>query len=91
MSTKKPPPTYRIEFLVSASKQLASIAPVHQRRIAARIDSLAMNPRPPGSEKLQGSNRFRIRVGDYRVIYQLEDERLVVLVVRIGHRREIYR
>ncbi|MFP2896961.1 type II toxin-antitoxin system RelE family toxin [Corallococcus sp. 4LFB] len=90
MSTK-PTATYTVEFLQSAAKQLAAVDPVHQRRIAKRIDALAMEPRPVGAEKLKGSDYLRIRIGDYRVIYQVEDGRLVVLIVELGHRREIYR
>lgn len=61
-------------------------------RVASRIDALAGDPRPAGVEALQGEpDLYRIRVGDYRVIYQIENKALVVLVVRIGHRREIYR
>ncbi|MCD4726205.1 MAG: type II toxin-antitoxin system RelE/ParE family toxin, partial [Pirellulales bacterium] len=54
--------------------------------------ALAKNPRPAGAKMLAGPNRFlRVRVGDYRIIYRVEDDRLVVLVVRVGHRREVYR
>jgi mRNA interferase RelE/StbE len=61
-------------------------------RSAARIDGLANNPRPRDSEKLQGAeDLYRIRSGDYRIIYQIAEARLLVLVVRIGHRREVYR
>ncbi|WP_164006840.1 type II toxin-antitoxin system RelE family toxin [Pyxidicoccus trucidator] len=89
--TSKKPALFRIEFLAAASKQLAGIAPVHRRRIADKIDTLISNPRPSGAESVKGSNYLRIRIGDYRVIYEIEDDRLVVLVVRVGHRREIYR
>lgn len=63
-----------------------------QERIEKGIDSLAVNPRPPGAKKMKGfENMYRLRVGDYRVIYQVEDDVLTVLVVRVGHRRDIYR
>jgi len=63
-----------------------------RQRIDARIQSLADNPRPPGVEKLGGEERlYRVRVGDYRVVYSIEDDVLLVLVVRIGHRGEVYR
>jgi len=64
-----------------------------QERIRKDIDSLAHNPRPPGATAMQGTERglIRIRVGDYRVVYQVKDRELIVLVVRIGHRREVYR
>ena len=61
-------------------------------RLRAAIDSLAINPRPVGCVKLSGANTlFRVRVGDYRIVYQIQDRVLVVLVVDIGHRREVYR
>lgn len=63
-----------------------------QARIARRIDNLATDPRPQGCEKITGSDDlYRIRVGDYRVVYQVRDERLLILVILIGHRRDIYR
>lgn len=63
-----------------------------KQRLGRKIDALIANPRPPGCEKLSGmENCWRIRVGDYQVIYTVYDNRLVILVIRIGHRREIYR
>ncbi len=56
-----------------------------------RIAALADDPRPPGCEKLSGLERYRVRQGAYRIIYEIEDDRLVVLVVRVGNRREVYR
>jgi mRNA interferase RelE/StbE len=62
------------------------------RRVDARILALAEDPRPPGVVKMQGAEGyFRIRIGDYRVVYAIEDDVLLVLVVRIGHLREVYR
>ena len=87
----KPSATYTVEFLPAAKKQLAAVDPAHQSRIEERIDALETDPRPIGVKKLKSRNYFRIRVGDYRVIYQIEDDRLVVLIVELGHRREIYR
>jgi mRNA interferase RelE/StbE len=61
-------------------------------RLAAKLEALAENPRPAGVTKLQGeANAWRIRVGDYRVLYTIEDRRPVVLVIKIGHRRDVYR
>lgn len=60
-------------------------------RVSHAIDALETDPRPPGSRKLQGFNLWRIKIGDYRVIYRIEDERLVVTVVNAGHRSSIYR
>lgn len=83
---------YRIELLPIARKQLSAIASPDRERIRRHIDALAENPHPPGSLKLTGiEDRFRIRVGDYRIIYQVRRAVLLVLVIRIGHRREIYR
>lgn len=85
-------PTYQIEFLRSAIKELRSLPKDVQVRIGRAIDGLGSDPRPSGAKTLQGDGkRLRIRIGDYRVIYRLEDDRLVVLVVKVGHRREIYK
>ena len=82
---------YSIEFLKTARKELAKLPRQIQQRIAAKIDSLVLDPYPPDSKKLKnGAGRFRVRVGDYRIIYRLEDDRCVVLVIKIGHRRDIY-
>ena len=82
---------YRIEFRRKAIKDLHRLSRQDQRRIADAIDQLAKNPRPPGSTQLRNRDGWRIRVGTYRVLYTIEDERLLVLVVKIGHRREVYR
>ncbi len=83
---------YRIDFKPRAVKELASLPKQDQLRIATRIDTLAVNPKPDGVTKLAGAeNLYRIRSGDYRVIYEVQDNRVLVLVLRIGHRREIYR
>ncbi len=83
---------YAVEIATPAVKTLRNLPRPDQRRIAARIDALAENPRPPGVEKLEGADDlYRIRAGDYRIVYRIEDERLLVLVIRIGHRREVYR
>jgi mRNA interferase RelE/StbE len=83
---------YRIEFTHRAAKELRALDKTTVKRIAARINALADNPRPPSSKLLEATDRlYRIRVGDYRVIYQVEDRTVLVLIVRVGHRREIYR
>ncbi len=83
---------YRIEFRPAARKNFKALPPGIVDRIDRAILALADNPRPPGVKKLAGQdNRWRIRVGDYRVIYEIHDDVLWVLVVEIGHRREIYR
>jgi mRNA interferase RelE/StbE len=87
-----PPLEYRIQFAPSARRQLEDLPMKIQRRIAAHIDQLAFNPRPRGSIKLEGEDDlYRIRVGKYRVIYGIQDDELIVLVLRIGHRRDVYR
>jgi mRNA interferase RelE/StbE len=83
---------YRIDLKLSARDSLAKIPQPHRQRIRKKIDRLAENPRPRGVEKLAGGDEFyRIRVGDYRVIYQIHDDVLLVLVVRIGGRGDVYR
>jgi mRNA interferase RelE/StbE len=83
---------YAVELKAPAVRDLAALPRVDQQRIRARIDALAENPRPPGCKKLAGADSlYRIRVGMYRVVYSIEDARLVVLITRIGHRREVYR
>lgn len=80
-------------MLPKVLKALEKIPIRDRRRIVRRIGALAGNPFPDGAKKLQGKKRdfFRIRSGDYRVVYQAEQERLLVLVVRVAHRREVYR
>ena len=85
------PHRYQVLIEPSAQKALQKLPKEFQRRIISKIVLLADNPRPSGSVKLTGADAYRIRVGDYRIIYAIVDERLVVLVVEIGHRREIYR
>jgi mRNA interferase RelE/StbE len=81
---------WSISILPPAAKQLAKLDRTVAKRVGAAISGLAQNPRPAGCKKLVGVDAWRIRVGDRRVIYQIYDRQLIVLVVRIGHRREIY-
>ena len=84
--------TYQIAFTPAAQRQLASLDPPTQRRVAHRIESLGSAPRPPGAEALKGSQgELRIRIGDWRIIYMVHDAELLVLVIKIGHRGDIYR
>ncbi len=83
--------SYELVFRKSVTKDLRLLPNKDVKRILDRIRALAADPRPAGCEKLSGQERFRIRQGNYRIIYELEDFRLIVLVVKIGHRREIYR
>lgn len=83
---------FSIEFLRKARKELASLPPNVQKRIATEIEALKTNPRPPGVKVLKdGEGRLRLRVGDYRVIYRVEDDRLIIVVVKIGHRKNVYK
>jgi mRNA interferase RelE/StbE len=83
---------YKIIFTPAANKQLERL-PVNVRVVLKRsIDDLADNPRPHGVRKLTGGEReYRIRTGDYRVIYEIRDDVLVVVIIKMGHRRDIYR
>ncbi|MEL6604083.1 MAG: type II toxin-antitoxin system RelE/ParE family toxin [Cyanobacteria bacterium J06614_10] len=84
--------TYQVEFTKRANKQFQALPSQVRKRIAPRIASLAQNPRPAGVVKLSGEdNAYRIRVGDYRVVYNIEDKKLQILVFRVDHRRDVYR
>jgi mRNA interferase RelE/StbE len=79
-------------FKTSADRQLRRLPEDAQRRIVAETETLALNPRPVGVAKLAGGeNLWRIRIGDYRVVYEIHDDRLIVLVLRVAHRRDVYR
>jgi len=83
---------YRIEWLPAARRQLRKLPKAAAERVFSLVDSLAENPRPEGCRKLAGHDaRFRVRSGDYRAIYEVRDRVLVVLVVTVGHRRDVYR
>ena len=84
---------YRLSIKQSAAKELEAVAHrTDRRRLVTRIEALAGDPRPPGCEKLAGHlGRYRVRQGDYRVVYSVDDGDRVVLVVKVGHRREVYR
>ena len=83
--------SYAIEILRIAQKQLARIDRTQQQRIIETIRGLAVQPRPTGCRKLSGRSAWRIRVGSYRVIYEVHDDKLLVLVVTIGDRKDVYR
>ena len=82
---------YSIRFKRSVAKDLKSIPKRDVQRIMNRIESLADDPRPPQAEMLTGNDKYRIRQGVYRILYQIEDEVLTVCVVKVAHRREVYR
>jgi mRNA interferase RelE/StbE len=84
--------TYRIDWRPTALKALQALPNDTARRIARKVSALADDPRPNGSEELAGGeDEYRIRAGGYRVIYGVDDGAVIVLVLRIGHRREVYR
>ena len=83
--------SYRIEVAPSAVRQLRKLERVAQRRVQAAIELLANEPRPDGANKLVGvDGEWRVRTGDYRIVYDIHDNVLLVLVVAVGHRRDIY-
>jgi mRNA interferase RelE/StbE len=82
---------YNITIKKSAAKELQDIPKKDLPKIIKHIQSLAENPRPAGSQKLSARQQYRIRQGDYRIIYSIDDKDFVVDVVKIGHRREAYR
>lgn len=83
---------YSIEFLRTALKELSKLPKDIQQRIAAKIDELKTNPYLPGVKALKnGDGQLRLRVGDYRVIYRIEEDKLVILIIKVGHRRNIYK
>jgi mRNA interferase RelE/StbE len=84
-------PAYRVEVQRSAERDLDRLSKMLFDRISARLVSLANEPRPPGAEKLTGLEAFRVRAGEYRIIYEVDDSARVVVVTRIRHRREVYR
>jgi mRNA interferase RelE/StbE len=86
-------PLYSIELSREARKQLAALSDEElQQQISIAIDELSSEPRPNGVAKLKGmTDVYRIRVRDYRVIYQVQDKKLLILVLRVKHRREVYR
>lgn len=82
---------YKIFFKVSVEKELKQIPQREIKKILQRIDSLTTNPRPPGSEKLTGQERYRVRQGRYRILYSIQDNELTIWVVKISHRKDAYR
>jgi len=84
--------SYKIEFSRKAERQFKALTNQIQKRLKPKIDALAQKPRPRGVKKLEGEDElYRVRVGDYRVIYQVRDNVLIVLVVSLGDRKEIYK
>lgn len=82
---------YSLVFKASVQKDFEGIPKKDLRKILSRIKSLAGEPRPHGCEKLTGQNRCRVRQGRYRIVYAVQDEERIVIVVKVGHRKDIYR
>jgi len=82
--------TYRIELRPAAARALRKLDPADRHRIQGAIALLAHDPRPPAARALQGRPGLRVRVGDYRIIYTVADDVLLVVVVALGHRRDVY-
>jgi mRNA interferase RelE/StbE len=86
---------YRVEFTNAASKELSKLSkriqPKQLQRIQATIEALSGDPRPPQSESVENTDYLRVRTGDYRIVYLVEEEILTVIIIRIGHRKEVYR
>ena len=83
--------TYTLTIAPAAARQIRRLSKEAQKRLKPHIDALAENPRPHGALKLTGGELYRIRIGAYRVIYEIQDKMLVVLIVKVAHRRESYR
>lgn len=82
----------RVTFSPAAARELKKLAPDARRRIQGVVELLAGNPRPPAAKPLVGgAGEWRVRTGDYRVLYEIHDQDLLILVLRIGHRRDVYR
>jgi len=82
---------YRVFFKRSVEKDFACIPKRDLKRILSRIKTLEENPRPAGCEKLTGQERYRLRQGRYRIVYSIQDDELTVWVVKVGHRKDVYR
>jgi mRNA interferase RelE/StbE len=84
--------TYRVTFTTSAARQLRKLDPQARRRIQAAVELLSTDPRPPAATQLVGGGgEWRVRTGDYRIVYEIDDGELLVLVLAVGHRRDIDR
>ena len=85
-------PFYAVEIEATAWKSIMRLSESLQERVWSAIESLEMAPRASGVEKLQGfQNLYRVRVGNYRIVYEIQDDVLIVIVVKVGHRRDVYR
>lgn len=82
---------YKVYFKESVEKDLNTIPKKDLQKILRRIEMLSQEPRPQGHEKLTGQERYRVRQGNYRIVYSIQDQQLTVWVVKVGHRKEVYR
>ena len=82
---------YKLLIKPSAAKELEAIPQRDRLRLVRKIQALAQNPRPPGCDKLSAEEKYRVRQGWYRIVYSVDDQNQTVLVVKVGHRREVYR
>jgi len=83
--------TYKVELETRARREYRDLSTQARELVSDAIDDLQVDPRPPGCKKLVGGNRFRVRSGDYRILYTVDDHLHLVRIYRIGHRREVYR
>jgi len=81
---------YEVRFRRKVTKELRALPEREQIRILKKVRRLAVDPRPPGAIKLSGQERYRLRQGDYRIIYEIFDDKVIVVIVRVRHRREAY-
>lgn len=81
---------YKIEFKKSAAKEIKSLPDKYLKKVLDKISSLSQTPRPSDCKKLTGRNEYRLRVGVYRIIYMIEDDKLVILVIKVVHRKNVY-
>lgn len=83
--------SYSVRVKRSAAKEIEALLPKDRRRVVAKIQALSSDPRPVGCEKLSGEDKYRLRQGDYRILYEIIDSELIVTVVKVGNRRDVYR
>jgi mRNA interferase RelE/StbE len=83
--------SYRIEIKRSAAREIADLPKSDCQRVVANVQALADNPRPHGCEKLTGAEKYRVRQGNYRILYEINDELITVTVVKVGSRKDVYR
>jgi mRNA interferase RelE/StbE len=83
--------SYKIEIKKSAAKEIENLPSVILKRVISHIQELSNGPKPAGCKKLSGDEKYRVRVGDYRILYEIEDAIVTVYVVKVAHRKEVYR